>query len=211
MGAALELLAVANAHRERILQQQSSKMNPTESRHRAPDAHKDYPDSEPPSTSHTDSGLPSGSSTCLEQAGEGGSGRETGVDYGAGKGRISWAQPFLRPAADARQAAAFSRLPAQIRGIPSSSFKCTNTPEDDNSSSGRGDDSSAQIDVGLRGAEGELAQGASVRAIGVDDAAAALPGLPEEALRAAVGRDLESSAALWIEGSHVVHPERYLR
>ncbi|EIE18262.1 FAD dependent oxidoreductase [Coccomyxa subellipsoidea C-169] len=209
MGAALELLAVANAHRERMLQQQSSEINPTESRHRAPDAHKDYADSEPPSTSHTDSGLPSGSSTCLEQAEEGGSGRETGVDCGAGKGQISWAQPFLRPAADARQAAAFLRLPAQIRGIPSSSFERTNTPEDDNSSSGRGDD--AQIDVGMRGAESEVAQGASVRAVGVDAAAAALPGLPEEALRAAVGRDLESSAALWIEGSHVVHPERYLR
>lgn len=50
-----------------------------------------------------------------------------------------------------------------------------------------------------------------MRAVGVDDAVAAVPGLPEQALRSAVGGDLAGSAALWIEGSHVVHPSRYLR
>lgn len=54
-------------------------------------------------------------------------------------------------------------------------------------------------------------EGASVRTVGVDAALAAVPGLPEQALRSAVGPDLAGSAALLIQGSHVVHPERYLR
>jgi hypothetical protein len=51
----------------------------------------------------------------------------------------------------------------------------------------------------------------SVRALGVEAAAAAVPGLPEQALRAAAEPDYAQSAALLIEGAHVVHPVRYLR
>ena len=153
------------------------------------------------------------------------------VDFGAGVGRISWAQPFLRPAADARQAAAFSRLLNQSgcvpsNGSPTASQPGTSSPADSRPTSSTSDSTKAPAHMGsshsdsernsgvcgdLRGSAGEALQGASVRAVGVDEAAAAVPGLPEEALRAAVGQDRASTAALWIEGSHVVHPERYLR
>lgn len=59
--------------------------------------------------------------------------------------------------------------------------------------------------------EDAAARQMAIRAIGVEEAVAAVPGLPEEAVAAAAGPDHADSAALLIEGAHVIHPERYLR
>lgn len=136
-----------------------------------------------------------------------------------GAERISWAQPLLRPAADAKQARAFAKLlqPQQPPGSIAAG-------RDDAAAPLR---SEAQLLVdrvashGMASASGQAAaphqavsdpcsgrDSVSVRAVSEGEAAAAVPGLREAP---DLGADGERSAALWITGAHVVHPERYLR
>ena len=117
---------------------------------------------------------------------------------------ISWAQSFLRPAANTKQAQDFSSIESvtdtsqqadmQQVGSVNGIARC----EGSASSSLDNGDSSAQEAV-------------SVRAISLEEAAQRVPGLPSEQLRAALGPELAASAALLIEGAHVIHPTRYLR
>ena len=118
---ALELLAVANAHQDRIMQRQSITPHPT-------------PQHESTSGNHAPSSVNKALSTSQpalnrvtnEGSGETGSGEQgTSGDIPGHEdvtkdilGHVSWAGPFLRPAANARQAATFSRLSAQSPGNP---------------------------------------------------------------------------------------------
>ena len=139
--------------------------------------------------------------------------------HAAGAERISWAQPLLRPAADAKQARAFAQLLP-----PNGSSAATG---DDRAATG-GEEAQSLSDRaashGMASASGRphapLPEGAAwsgqggtaIRAVSKQEAAEAVPGLWDGApSAAALGPDGERSAALRVEGAHVVHSERYLR
>ena len=118
---------------------------------------------------------------------------------------ISWAQSFLRPAANAKQAQDFSKVQGltetpqkehlQHAGSANSARRCADRSSNSN---GSAESSSQEADV-------------SVRALSLEEAARRVPGLPSEQLQAALGPELIDTAALLIEGAHVIHPTRYLR
>ena len=116
---------------------------------------------------------------------------------------ISWAQPFMRPAKTPKEARGFGRLAQQAGSDPSDTAGAgASSQEADRVQSHREASSSA--------AQREFHR-TTIRPVSVGEAAAAVPGLHRGALTQAAGPGGQRSAALWIEGSHVVHPRRYLR
>lgn len=117
---------------------------------------------------------------------------------------ISWAQSFLRPAANAKQAQDFSRTQSMIETSQQAHRQLAGSTDgarmcEDSSSNSNGS------------AESSSREAVSVRALSLEEAAQRVPGLPSEQLNAALGPELAASAALLIEGAHVIHPTRYLR
>ena len=122
---------------------------------------------------------------------------------------LSWAQPFLRPAANAKQARDFAKL----RPAMPEAAKATHEPQ---AESGRrseaGEASLAQAtSAGEEREEGGAPHGCSVSVLSLQEAAQRVPGLPRERLSELLGPDLASSAALLVEGACILHPGRYLR
>ena len=117
---------------------------------------------------------------------------------------ISWAQPLLRPAANAKQARDFSKI--QTRGGSSLAAQ-SDSPDVDREKRRKVDTASS----GAARAESCMLEAVSVRALGLEEAARMVPGLPEQQLSAELGHQLTSSAALLVEGAYVLHPTRYLR
>ena len=117
---------------------------------------------------------------------------------------ISWAQPFMRPAKKQKEAHDFGRL-AQHSG------PCPPDMTDAEASSSQ-DADRVQSHLGSSSSAGQPGlHNTTIRPVSADEAAAAVPGLRRDALAQAAGPSSRGSAALWIEGSHVVHPRRYLR
>lgn len=117
---------------------------------------------------------------------------------------ISWAQPLLRPAANAKQARDFSKI--QTTGGLSRAAQ-PDLADIDREKSRRLDTASS----GGARAEGCMLEAVSIRALGLGKAAQMVPGLPEQRLSAELGSQLTPSAALLVEGAYVLHPTRYLR
>ncbi len=118
--------------------------------------------------------------------------------------RISWAQPFMRPATKPKEAEDFGKLkrPSAVAPV------CPDvSPEHDRARShGQASTSSGQSEA--RHSSCTPAQQTSIRAVSWEEAAAAVPGLISRV--PAWSAEGSGSAALWIEGSHVIHPTRYL-
>lgn len=105
---------------------------------------------------------------------------------------ISWAQNLIRPAANAKQARDFSKLQAAAEAA-------------------LGSQHSLQLDSAcLEKDEQQGPESISVRALTLDEAGQQVPRLPREQLSAAVGPEHATSAALLVDGAHVIHPTRYL-
>ena len=104
---------------------------------------------------------------------------------------ISWAQPLLRSAANRKQARDFSKLQTAQPDSPDDLSKNIQTAEIDRSR--------------------ERSRGCSIRVLSLKEAAQRVPGLPAEQLSATVGPNRQLSAALLVDGAHVIHPTRYLR
>ena len=104
---------------------------------------------------------------------------------------ISWAQPLLRPAANPKQARDFSKLQTAQSDSPDVLSENIWTAEVDRSR--------------------ERYRGCSIRVLSLEEAAQRVPGLPAGELSATVGPNRQSSAALLVDGAHVIHPTRYLR
>ena len=117
---------------------------------------------------------------------------------------ISWAQSFLRPAAKAKQAQDFSRVHCLTETSQQADMQQAGFADVSTLSKGRSGSSPDNCDSSAH-------EALSVRAISLKEAAQRVPGLPSEQLQAALGPELAASAALLIEGAHVIHPTRYLR
>lgn len=122
---------------------------------------------------------------------------------------LSWAQPLIRPAANAKQARDFAKL----QSAAPEAAKATQEPQ---AESGRrlraGEALSAQArSAGEEREKRGAPHGCSVSVLSIQEAAQRVPGLPRERLSELLGPDLASSAALLVEGAHVLHPSRYLR
>ena len=122
---------------------------------------------------------------------------------------LSWPQPFLRPAANAKQARDFSKLHSAML----EAAKATQKPQAESGRrSGIIEAPSAQArSAGEERGERGAPSGCSVSVLSLQEAAQKVPGLPRERLSGLLGPDLSSSAALLVEGAHVLHPSRYLR
>ena len=117
---------------------------------------------------------------------------------------LSWAQSFLRPAANAKQAQDFSRVQRLAEAAQGESLQ--------HASSSQGAGSSVAVSgSSYDSADRNTIEAVSVRALSLDEAAQRVPGLPSGQLRAALGPQLAASAALLIDGAHVLHPTRYIR
>ena len=122
---------------------------------------------------------------------------------------LSWAQPFIRPAANAKQAQDFSKLQLAT----SEAKKATQEPQAESgqlSEAGEARAAQAGSAGGGAGERGALHE-CSVTVLSLQEAAQRVPGLPTERLAVLLGPELASSAALLVEGAHVLHPSRYLR
>ena len=119
-------------------------------------------------------------------------------------GTISWAQPLLRPAANAKQAQDFSKVQS-LAGI--SQQACLHQAGSEETGKRDGDEGSSSSG----GAEARAHGVVSVRALSLEEAAQRVPGLPSEQLGAALGPELAASAALLVDGAHVLQPTLYLR
>ena len=117
---------------------------------------------------------------------------------------ISWAQALLRPAANAKQAQDFSRVQRLAEAAQGESLQQASSSQGAGSSGAESGSSYDSVDR-------NTVEAVSVRALSLDEAAQRVPGLPSGQLRAALGPQLAASAALLIEGAHVLHPTRYLR
>ena len=122
---------------------------------------------------------------------------------------LSWAQPLIRPAANAKQARDFSKL----QSASTEAAKATQEPQAESGQcSEAGEAPSAQArSAGEERGERGAPSGCSVSVLSLQEAAQKVPGLPGERLAGLLGPDLSSSAALLVEGGHVLHPSRYLR
>ena len=122
---------------------------------------------------------------------------------------LSWAQPFLRPAANAKQARDFSKLRS---AAPEAAMATQELQAESGRRAEAGEAWSAQArSAGDAREERGAPLGCSVSVLSLQEAAERVPGLPRERLSGLLGPDLASSAALLVEGAHVVHPSRYLR
>ena len=120
---------------------------------------------------------------------------------------LSWPQPFLRPAANAKQARDFSKL----HPVSTEAAKATQEPHAESERrSEAGEASSAQARSAGDERE-ETGCRCSVSVLSLQEAAQRVPGLPRGRLSELLGPELASSAALLVEGAHVLHPSRYLR
>ena len=104
---------------------------------------------------------------------------------------ISWAQPLLRAAANPKQARDFSKLQTAQSDPPDVLSKNIQTAEMHRSR--------------------ERYRECSIRVLSLEEAAQRVPGLPAGQLSATVGPNRQLSAALLVDGAHVIHPTRYLR
>ena len=122
---------------------------------------------------------------------------------------LSWAQPLIRPAANAKQARDFAKL----RSATLEAAKATQEPQAElgrRAEAGEALWAQARSAGDARDERGSL-HGCSVSVLSLQAAAQRVPGLPREQLSGLLGPDLASSAALLVEGAHVLHPSRYLR
>ena len=122
---------------------------------------------------------------------------------------LSWAQALIRPAANAKQAQDNAKLHSASTGAA----QAAQEPQAESEwRSGAGEARAAQPgsagkETGERGAPHVC----SVRVLSLQEAAQRVPGLPRKRLSERLGSELVSSAALLVEGAHVLHPSRYLR
>lgn len=119
-------------------------------------------------------------------------------------GTISWAQSLLRPAANAKQAQDFSRVQS-LTGAAQQA--CLHQAGSEKTAREDGDNCSSSSDC----AESRTHEAVSVRALSLEEAARRVPGLPSEQLWTTLGPELAASAALLVDGAHVLQPTLYLR
>lgn len=122
---------------------------------------------------------------------------------------LSWAQALIRPAANAKQARDYAKL-------RSASAEAAQAAREMQAEAGRCSEAGEARLTQARPAskeagERDVPHGCSISVLSLQEAAQRVPGLPRKQFSGLLGPEIASSAALLVEGAHVLHPTRYLR